>query len=65
MAKAEVKAEVEPTVKLSEFCIRQSSTGANVAMLGSFDHEERKGNRLRDTYSAYLARFEAFKKQPA
>jgi hypothetical protein len=55
----------EPAVSLVEFCTRLSQKDRRVETIGAFHADETKQQRTRDTYSAFLKRYEAFRKRPA
>lgn len=52
-------------LSLSEFCARLSSSDRRVELIGGFEHAERLAGRIKDTESAYAARYAAFLLQPA
>lgn len=55
----------EVPLSLHDFCIRLSTKERRVELIAGFEADERKANRLKDTESAYAARFQAFIKRPA
>lgn len=59
-----VENEQEPKLTLAEFCTRLSESVNRPELLGSFEFVERRAGRLKDTGSAYRARFDAFVKTP-
>lgn len=62
---AETPAEKQFPLTLDEFCTQLSQSDKRVELIGGFHHVERKHGRVRDTESAFRARFEAFVKAPA
>lgn len=58
-------ADAEQELSLDEFCRRASSTDRRVELLGGFHYTEKVAGRLKDTETAYAARFAEFADQPA
>lgn len=54
----------EPKITLTEFCVRVSNKQNRPELLGGFEFVEKAAKRLKDTESAYQARFEAFERTP-
>lgn len=49
----------------SEFCMRLSRTDKRVEMIGAFHHSEKSSGKVKDTESAFQARYAAFLVKPA
>lgn len=62
---APVTAPAEFPLSLDEFCTRASLGDPQVEILGAFNYVEKKAGRTRDTETAFKARLEAFRNQPA
>ncbi|WP_441280569.1 hypothetical protein [Tardiphaga sp. 862_B3_N1_1] len=54
----------ESKITLTEFCVRVSNKQNRPELLGGFEFVEKAAKRLKDTESAYQARFEAFERTP-
>lgn len=63
-ATVDVAAQDEPKVSLVEFCSRVSETLTRPELINGFHHKERAAGRLKDTTTAYRARFDAFVNAP-
>lgn len=50
---------------LQEFCIRLSAEDKRVALIGAFEHSERRSKRLKDTAEKYAERYQQFINRPA
>lgn len=50
-------------VTLDEFCTRLSTTDNRVEMIGAFNADEKRSNRVKDTESKYRERFGKFCKR--
>lgn len=65
---AEAQAPVAPDagfeLTLDEFCIRLSNTDKRVELIGGFAYSERAAGTIKDTESAFKARFAAFATKP-
>lgn len=57
--------EQEIALTLKDFCVRLSTTERRVELIAGFEADERSKNRLKDTESAYSARYKAFINRPA
>jgi hypothetical protein len=67
MAKQETQAPAETEVaeiSLDEFCSRLSETVKSPESIGGFHFTERAADRMRGTFEAYRARFDAFLNKP-
>lgn len=63
---AAVVRKIQPEqLALDEFCARLSENEKRYTLIAGFHSGEIKARRLRDTASAYEARFAAFINQPA
>lgn len=60
----QASATQESKIPLDEFCRRLSETVNRPELIGGFEFTERRASRLKDTESAYRARFDAFVKTP-
>jgi hypothetical protein len=56
---------VEFDITIDEFCLRRSHSDKRVELLGAFHHMERNYGHIKDTETAYLARYADFANQPA
>lgn len=62
----EAVAEIESfPLHVEEFCSRLSSTDTRTEAIGAFHKLEKAAGRIMDDHTSFLARFEAFLKQPA
>ena len=52
-------------MELQEFCLQLSQVDKRVELIGGFHHTEKAAARLKDTSTAYQARYAAFLTQPA
>lgn len=50
---------------LTEFCMRLSERERRVALIGGFEASEKRAGRVKDTESAYHARYVEFTNKPA
>lgn len=57
-------APTEFQLTLEEFCTRLSATCKRVELIGAFSSVETRAGRIKDYESGFLARFDAFTKQP-
>lgn len=57
-------ADAPASVTLTDFCRGLSSTDRRVELIAGFHSDEVRNDRLHDTESAYLERYEAFAVRP-
>ena len=52
-------------IRLDEFCADLSKTDRRVELIGGFHNLEKRNGTVRDTRTAYAARYQAFINAPA
>lgn len=62
---AGVTKEPEVQLPLQDYCIRLSKQERRVELIAGFEHDERNAGRVKDTESAFAARYQKFINRPA